>query len=1506
MKRSIFYLAIFLFFSFKFYGQVNLQSGSATFSLPIFNWQDQYSRLNSFIALSYNSGNGLRVNDVASNVGQGWSMVAGGVITRMQVGLPDDQVTNPGSVDDIRKYPPGILYATEPAYKGCPLALTQYPLYRNKNQKYSERNIIGEDKELDYFAYQFNGKAGIFVLDPTTIGVAQNLGDTKMKITFIEDPTLQQTQGIRTKITSFAIQDVDGLIYKFGKLGKHGLTKVLESNYCHGNLSIRLDQPKFKPDNVYHQMGFENLAFVNPYIIGSWYLDEIEDPLTGHKVIFNYGIIRDINTIGGEDIMYNVEKNYSIIYHKKSILKTPVLTSIDYGDGHIATFTYAPTERIDFPGEHALLSVDITYNGRSLSKHELSTTYIMRSRYGTPVTEYQKKIARLYLKSVRKIGVDLKEDSPPYLFDYYTGSGVDDDFVPPRYFYAKDIWGFYNGFNSTGFWQESIPLNTDVSLLSNNRLRGLCFQQNGVTGVVLNAKSGLARNGLLRQIIYPTGGTLTYEYEQNTGIISGTITSTNVGGVHVSMTKSTDGGYSSPCENEIKTKYDYVMNGTGSASSLWGLEMPVNSTFATSHYEPEQRYYKWSPNCLFGCCEWRFKYPGIMLQQQAISLTDVQNFLESAAPAFNILSILGTINDIKLFIDGTIWGLIIHVIIDAIQTVVSCVGNNAKDNDYTTFFNYDLNSGSPLPAQFKRVEIIENPSISPGNGVTIQTFTSEDDYSLWNGPGANPMFTARQRFASWAYGLPKLTTIKDKNGIIVKEVENIYDTSHAKTILNFCSNHGLACNSSGLQTSLVSCNCVVVKNTSQNIIDWSSQSLYNATYLTQSDNTKLQVDFYGMYTGRTELSTVKERIYKPNDETKYVETVTDYHYNYFYNYEPYEILTYRSNGDVNIKYIRYTSDFSGGAISTLVEKNIVALPVATATAVIKPGSPVKYLDEKVTEFIQVGNGDIKPLRILEQRFSQPIDNISFVAYQGPGGSTTNYKIPQTFTYDALGKLIGMKDEGDRMITNLYGYDDKYIVASVVNADPTIVVNANPTLDKCSYGSFEVSNLWTGWTLTGTEAYNTSTSMTGVRSFALTPSTTFSSDLNTSKAYTLSFWATSPGVSLSSGATLIKSAPSINGFTYYEYDIAQGTSAISVSGTSTIDELRLYPKTARMRSIAYDPLIGKTAECDENNRITYYDYDNLGRLRFIKDENKNIVKMYEYNNISPSKQNGCPTTYYNKYISEIFIKACGAGYIGDSIVYNIPANMFSSSVSQADADAQAENYLLTNGQNYANTTGTCRTLYYNIIQSQTFTSETCPAGYTGGSVTYTVPPNRYNSLVSQAEADQMALDEIESNGQTYADDPVNRVCNYNSSAVWEWLNGASSYCQNGHLFVFETDINPNSSTYNTTRWSDVGPSPDCPVSSVSITYWNNTNFNQTITYTDVATNEQFVFTATAGVSGILGPISEGTYNISITDGFGLYFNSYQADCGYFSSGFGATFYNVSVNSSCAYVFIGIPD
>lgn len=1423
-RRPLFLCVLLVFMCIELSAQVNLQTGSANFSLPVFNWKDDKGRLTAIVALNYNSGNGLKADEVASSVGQGWSLVVGGSITRLQVGEPDDQLSysGNGTEKDIRKYPPGYLYSSTPAYNGCPDALTRYPIYESKNQVYKQHNSVTEDKQPDYFSFQFNGKSGLFVLDKEQGSRGIMLGDSRIKISFVRDPSMANntSTGIRTTIKSFSIQDVDGLIYRFAQLGT---TKVLENNYCDANLTQGRTQPKFSGGGVYHQAGFENSTFVNPYVIGSWHLTEIEDPLTLRKVTFSY-VLRTINNVAGEDISYNKEGDYTIITHKTSVTRTPDLSGVNFPDGHSVLVNYG-NARADLAGQFAVASVDVKYQSRFVSRHQLNTTYFILNRYGTPSSAFQKKVARLCLKSVVKYSADLKEDAAPYIFDYYTGSNTADDFVPPPFSYLKDIWGFYNGSSSVAFNNGSIPLTGSISDLSNDQLKGLCFLRNGSSNIAFNPKTGYAKNGLLRQVIYPTGSTLTYQYEQNTGVLNGA--STSVGGVHVSQTSTTDGGYSNPCASPLSTLYYYVMNGIGSASSLWGLEMPLNSVVTNSHYNAELKKYKYS--FPFGQCYWKYSYPGILSQNQAVSLTDFQKFMEAAAPVLGIISIVTTVMDVinlVCYSSGTLaWVAVIVDIIGGLITLgITCFsGNHSSDKTSTVYYNLNLHGVSPLPTQFKRVEVVENPGTI---GKVVHEFTSDADYPVWE--PTNPNLSAKQRFAPWAYGLPKLITTYNAAGAKLKETENIYDFGYAKMLINWIDPHYPG-NPSGIRSNLLGCKCVVSKNISQRITDWNDPAKYNdpASYRLSSTN-DLQVEFYGLYTGRAPLTTSKERVYKTTDATQFAEAVTTYYYHHL-NYQVFSVGTRHSNGDETGKYIKYPVDFTGGIYDILVNNNILNVPVVTTTSVSRGavGSPNRGdILESTTNFVQLANGDIKPSETLEKRYSKPT-----VTWE-TGAVIPPQKVVETFTYDASGNLIGVKDEGKHAATNIFDYQDKFIVASVMNAEPA--------LDKPAYTSFE-TNVFGGWQLTGAgPGWITNSGVTGTRAFNLASNTLTAPGLNTARAYTVSFWSNA-AITVTGGATLKKTGPAISGYTFYEYDIAQGTTSVALTGNAYIDEVRIYPATARMRTVSYDPLIGKTADCDENNRISYYEYDNMGRLRFIKDANKNITKMYEYNNVA--KQNGCPGTYSSKLTTETFTRNnCGAGYIGGNVTYTVPANKYTSTISQEDADNKVDNEIFVSGQAYANTNGACILLHYNDAQSRTVTSENCPTGYKGGNVTYTVPANRYYSTVSKAAANQMAIEELDANAQAWANNPANAVCVVNTDPDWEW-DGINSYCQtiNGqlpaHAFVLEKDVNPNSSSYNQTRWNDVGPESDlCPPGNYynaersQVFYRNDCGGGSAVTYT----------------------------------------------------------------------------
>lgn len=70
--------------------------------------------------------------------------------------------------------------------------------------------------------------------------------------------------------------------------------------------------------------------------------------------------------------------------------------------------------------------------------------------------------------------------------------------------------------------------------------------------------------------------------------------------------------------------------------------------------------------------------------------------------------------------------------------------------------------------------------------------------------------------------------------------------------------------------------------------------------------------------------------------------------------------------------------------------------------------------------------------------------------------------------------------------------------------------------------------------------------------------------------------------------------------------------ISLSGQ--IDEVRFHPKraAARMNTYTYDSGIGMTSKTDFNGASEFYEYDSNGRLRAIRDTNRHIQKIIEYN------------------------------------------------------------------------------------------------------------------------------------------------------------------------------------------------------------------------------------------------------------------------------------------------------
>lgn len=126
-------------------------------------------------------------------------------------------------------------------------------------------------------------------------------------------------------------------------------------------------------------------------------------------------------------------------------------------------------------------------------------------------------------------------------------------------------------------------------------------------------------------------------------------------------------------------------------------------------------------------------------------------------------------------------------------------------------------------------------------------------------------------------------------------------------------------------------------------------------------------------------------------------------------------------------------------------------------------------------------------------------------------------------------------------------------------------------------------------------------------------------------------------------------------------------------------------------------------------------------------------------------------WYNDRKSKMFQKTdCEVAEVGSMVEYVVEAGRFSSSVSKEDANQKALDALEAEGPGYANEHGTCETnLWYNVEKSKVFYKNDCEDGFIGAPYIYTVEAGKYTSDVSQEDADQKALDDIEKNGQDQA-------------------------------------------------------------------------------------------------------------------------------------------------------------
>ena len=136
--------------------------------------------------------------------------------------------------------------------------------------------------------------------------------------------------------------------------------------------------------------------------------------------------------------------------------------------------------------------------------------------------------------------------------------------------------------------------------------------------------------------------------------------------------------------------------------------------------------------------------------------------------------------------------------------------------------------------------------------------------------------------------------------------------------------------------------------------------------------------------------------------------------------------------------------------------------------------------------------------------------------------------------------------------------------------------------------------------------------------------------------------------------------------------------------------------------------------------------------------------------------------------------------------DVEGNPFISFVSQEDADNKAKEAVKAQGQNIANQKGKCR---FVGVYSKEFTKDNCGSCQHGVpmSVTQDMVGGPFYSNESQEEANRLAQEAVEAQGQAYAN--KNGTCETdNTDPVWEDSEPLETKCEGGKSYKKQVNTN----------------------------------------------------------------------------------------------------------------------
>ncbi|MDC6384615.1 hypothetical protein D2V93_06975 [Flagellimonas taeanensis] len=385
------------------YGEipVNESTGMVNINIPLFEYNA--GRLSVPVSLGYTS-DGVKVDQVATWVGMGWNLHAGGVITRQVKGVADELAytrvfTDLTTVENLRSDASGFTYFI--------------------------RDLLDDtiDYEPDIYSFSIGGISGSFYIDQNSNAILiKNEHEIKVEV-----------DGL-----GFIVKTTDGKRYYFDGTGENAKSDAMVGSGPGG---------------------------ISNFTQTSWYLTKMDNHF-GDEIYFTYAYTASYVYTTGFDQTIRVKNSCpsgleSITTCYVSQQNTRKISEISSNRNGAKIVFNAAKQRSDLPGEYILNSID-QKNGNDLVKRynlyydnvESTESYYGAANHAW--LNYPNHFFRHFLIHVKETDNNGNElNGRVHSFEYDDPTGL-----PPRLSFSQDLLGYYNGKLNMGY----IPINTGDQL----------------------------------------------------------------------------------------------------------------------------------------------------------------------------------------------------------------------------------------------------------------------------------------------------------------------------------------------------------------------------------------------------------------------------------------------------------------------------------------------------------------------------------------------------------------------------------------------------------------------------------------------------------------------------------------------------------------------------------------------------------------------------------------------------------------------------------------------------------------------------------------------------------------------------------------------------------------------------------------------------------------------------------------------------------------------------------